>query len=97
MAPKRRTPRDTTGENNTTISAEVEKLISQRVAAALEQYEANRNNVGGNGSGSGGGAGGSGTAGGSGDASNKKCTYKAFLSCNPRNFNGTEGAVGLMR
>ncbi|KAI3815730.1 hypothetical protein L1987_15409 [Smallanthus sonchifolius] len=26
-----------------------------------------------------------------------ECTYKAFLSCNPRNFNGTEGAVGLMR
>ncbi|KAI3775993.1 hypothetical protein L1987_45753 [Smallanthus sonchifolius] len=97
MAPKRRTPRDTTCENNTTISAEVEQLISQRVAAALEQYEANRNNVGGNGSGSGGGAGGSGTAGGSGDASNKKCTYKGFLSCNPRNFNGTEGEVGLMR
>ncbi|KAI3827938.1 hypothetical protein L1987_02027 [Smallanthus sonchifolius] len=94
MAPKRRTPRDTIGENNTTISAEVEQLISQRVAAALEQYEANRNNVGGNGSGSGGGAGGSGTA---GDTSSKKCTYKAFLSCNPHNFNGTEGAVGLMR
>ncbi|KAI3815969.1 hypothetical protein L1987_15653 [Smallanthus sonchifolius] len=97
MAPKRRTPRDTTGENNMTISAEVEQLISQRVAAALEQYEANRNNVGGNGSGSGGGVGGSGTAGGFGDTSSKKCTYKAFLSCNPRNFNGTEGAVGLMR
>ncbi|KAI3825406.1 hypothetical protein L1987_06889 [Smallanthus sonchifolius] len=60
-------------------------------------YEANRNNGGGNGSGSGGGAGGSGIAGGSGDTSSKKCTYKAFLSCNPRNFNGTEGAVGLMR
>ncbi|KAI3827638.1 hypothetical protein L1987_01718 [Smallanthus sonchifolius] len=97
MAPKRRTPRDTTGENNTTISAEVEQLISQRAATALEQYEANRNNVGGNGSGNGGGAGGSGTAGGSGDTSSKKCTYKAFLYCNPRNFNGTEGAVGLMR
>ncbi|KAI3762612.1 hypothetical protein L1987_53049 [Smallanthus sonchifolius] len=31
------------------------------------------------------------------DAPNRKCTYKAFLSCNPRSFNGTEGAVGLMR
>ncbi|KAI3821446.1 hypothetical protein L1987_09014 [Smallanthus sonchifolius] len=64
----------------------------------MEQYEANRNSGGGNGSGTdGGGAGGSGTAGGSGDAPNRKCTYKAFLSCNPRSFNGTEGAVGLMR
>ncbi|KAI3814005.1 hypothetical protein L1987_18744 [Smallanthus sonchifolius] len=98
MAPKRRTPRDTTGDNNETISPNVEQLIAQRVAAAMEQYEANRNSGGGNGSGTGGrGAGGSGTAGGSGDAPNRKCTYKAFLSCNPRNFNGTEGAVGLMR
>ncbi|KAI3683188.1 hypothetical protein L1987_83688 [Smallanthus sonchifolius] len=98
MAPKRRTPRDTTGDNNETISPNVKQLIAQRVAAAMEQYEANRNSGGGNGSGTGGGgAGGSGTAGGSGDAPNRKCSYKAFLSCKPRNFNGTEGAVGLMR
>ncbi|KAI3807474.1 hypothetical protein L1987_23403 [Smallanthus sonchifolius] len=101
MAPKRRTPRNTTGDNNETISPNMEQLIAQRVAAAIEQYEANRNSVGGNGSGTGaGGAGGSGTAGGSrgsGDAPNRKCTYKAFLSCKPRSFNGTEGAVGLMR
>ncbi|XP_076898112.1 uncharacterized protein LOC143551598 [Bidens hawaiensis] len=25
------------------------------------------------------------------------CTYKAFLGCNPCDFNGTEGAVGIMR
>ncbi|KAI3671895.1 hypothetical protein L1987_87092 [Smallanthus sonchifolius] len=31
------------------------------------------------------------------DAPIRKCSYKAFLSCKPRNFNGTEGAVGLMR
>ncbi|KAI3810118.1 hypothetical protein L1987_19727 [Smallanthus sonchifolius] len=104
MAPKRGTPRNTTGDNNETISPNMEQLIAQRVAAAIEQYEANRNSGGGNGSGTGaGGAGGSGTtggsdtAGGSGDAPNRKCTYKAFLSCNPRSFNGTEGAVGLMR
>ncbi|KAI3696046.1 hypothetical protein L1987_79055 [Smallanthus sonchifolius] len=101
MAPKRRTPCNTTGDNNETISPNVEQLIAQRVAAAMEQYEASRNSGRGNGSGTGGGgAGGSGTAGGSGgsgDAPNRKCSYKAFLSCNPRNFNGTEGAVGLMR
>ncbi|KAI3742419.1 hypothetical protein L1987_60101 [Smallanthus sonchifolius] len=101
MAPKRRTTRNTTGDNNETISPNVKQLIAQRVAAAMQQYEANRNSGGGNGSGTGGGgAGGSGTAGGSGgsgDAPIRKCSYKAFLSCKPRNFNGTEGAVGLMR
>ncbi|KAI3819575.1 hypothetical protein L1987_13416 [Smallanthus sonchifolius] len=98
MAPNRGTPRNTTGDNNETISPNVEQLIAQRVVAAMEQYEANHNSGGGNGSGTGGGGtGGSGTAGGSGDAPNRKCSYKAFLSCNPRNFNGTEGAVGLMR
>ncbi|XP_076916658.1 uncharacterized protein LOC143576460 [Bidens hawaiensis] len=25
------------------------------------------------------------------------CTYKTFLGCGPRSFNGTEGAVGIMR
>ncbi|KAI3799955.1 hypothetical protein L1987_35261 [Smallanthus sonchifolius] len=101
MEPKRRTTRNTTGDNNEAISPNVEQLIAQRVAAAMQQYEANRNSGGGNGSGTGGGgAGGSGTAGGSGgsgDAPIRKCSYKTFLSCKPRNFNGTEGAVGLMR
>ena len=27
----------------------------------------------------------------------KKCTYKEFMSCQPFYFNGTEGAVGLIR
>nr|GEU40833.1 reverse transcriptase domain-containing protein [Tanacetum cinerariifolium] len=27
----------------------------------------------------------------------RKCTYKAFMSCQPFYFNGTEGAVGLIR
>ncbi|KAI3762547.1 hypothetical protein L1987_52978 [Smallanthus sonchifolius] len=101
MAPKRRTTHNTTGDNNEIISPNVEQLIAQRVAAAMEQYEANRNSGGGNGSGTGGGgAGGRGIAGGSGgsgDAPIRKCSYKTILSCKPRNFNGTEGAVGLMR
>ncbi|KAI3819308.1 hypothetical protein L1987_13135 [Smallanthus sonchifolius] len=48
MEPKRRTPRDTTGDNNETISPNMEQLIAQRVAAAMEQYEANQNSGGGN-------------------------------------------------
>ncbi|GJU58134.1 hypothetical protein Tco_1235900 [Tanacetum coccineum] len=27
----------------------------------------------------------------------RKCTYKEFMSCQPFYFNGTEGAVGLIR
>ncbi|GKE12953.1 reverse transcriptase domain-containing protein [Tanacetum coccineum] len=27
----------------------------------------------------------------------RKCTYKEFMSCQPLYFNGTEGAVGLIR
>ena len=27
---------------------------------------------------------------------NRECTYKSFRSCNPKEFHGTEGAVGLL-
>ncbi|GKG19114.1 hypothetical protein Tco_0376213, partial [Tanacetum coccineum] len=27
----------------------------------------------------------------------RKCSYKDFMSCQPSNFKGTEGAVGLIR
>ncbi|GKG34541.1 hypothetical protein Tco_0437237, partial [Tanacetum coccineum] len=27
----------------------------------------------------------------------RKCSYKEFMSCQPINFKGTEGAVGLIR
>ncbi|GKB34606.1 hypothetical protein Tco_0879548 [Tanacetum coccineum] len=27
----------------------------------------------------------------------RKCSYKEFMSCQPFNFNGTEGAIGLIR
>ncbi|GKC41817.1 hypothetical protein Tco_1059539, partial [Tanacetum coccineum] len=27
----------------------------------------------------------------------RKCSYKEFMSCQPFNFKGTEGAVGLIR
>ncbi|KAJ9557169.1 hypothetical protein OSB04_011783 [Centaurea solstitialis] len=29
-------------------------------------------------------------------ARNRECTYKSFRSCNPKEFHGTEGAVGLL-
>ena len=33
---------------------------------------------------------------GSGATRNRECTYKAFRTCNPKEFHGTEGAVGLL-
>ncbi|GKA42277.1 hypothetical protein Tco_0734937, partial [Tanacetum coccineum] len=46
------------------------------------------------GSGANGGA--SGSAGGV-KHTTRGCSYKEFLNCKPRNFDGTEGAVGLTR
>ncbi|KAK1427869.1 hypothetical protein QVD17_16567 [Tagetes erecta] len=104
MAPQRRSARQSTGSDDPMSPAAIEQLIAQRVASALAQYEANRNGNGGSGSGTGDGAGGSGTRGnpngnGSGDTGHtqKGCSYKTFMSCNPRTFNGTEGAVGVVR
>jgi hypothetical protein len=33
---------------------------------------------------------------GAGTNRNKECTYKSFRTCNPKEFHGTEGAVGLL-
>ncbi|GJS85607.1 reverse transcriptase domain-containing protein [Tanacetum coccineum] len=72
----------------------IEELIAQRLADALETYEANRNTRNGNANGSG-----SQSDGRSGSKRTvhtaRGCTYKEFLSCQPLNFKGTEGALGL--
>ena len=78
----------------------IEEMVSQRVAAAIAQYELNRNSIPTGVMGDTG-AGGSGTVeprmepGLLGDTS-RGCSYKAFMACKPRNFNGKEGAVGLI-
>nr|GEV89905.1 reverse transcriptase domain-containing protein [Tanacetum cinerariifolium] len=67
--------------------AAIKKLVADSVAAALEVQAANMANT---------------------DNTNKntrereapiarKCSYKKFMSCQPFNFKGTEGAVGLIR
>ncbi|GKE48319.1 reverse transcriptase domain-containing protein [Tanacetum coccineum] len=83
MAPKK---------NNMSASA-IEELINQRVANALEDYETNRNN--GNGNDNGNGSHDSRGGGGRTPHTAHVCTYKEFLNCQPLNFKGTEGAVGL--
>nr|GFB18071.1 reverse transcriptase domain-containing protein [Tanacetum cinerariifolium] len=67
--------------------AAIRKLVADSVAAALEAQAANMANT---------------------DNTNRntkereatvarKCSYKEFMSCQPFNFKGTEGVVGLIR
>nr|GFA30059.1 reverse transcriptase domain-containing protein [Tanacetum cinerariifolium] len=71
----------------TITQAAIRKLVADSVAAALEAQAANMENT---------------------DNTNRntgpretpvarKCTYKEFMSCQPFYFNGTKGAVGLIR
>ncbi|GKD21004.1 putative reverse transcriptase domain-containing protein [Tanacetum coccineum] len=73
---------------------DIEELIAQRVADALATYETNQNTGNGNGNGSG-----SQFDGESGSRRTvhtaRGCTYKEFINCQPLNFKGTKGAVGL--
>ncbi|GJV42211.1 hypothetical protein Tco_1420651 [Tanacetum coccineum] len=68
----------------TLTQATIKKLVADSVSAALEAQAANMANT---------------------DNTTKprealvarKCSYKEFMSCQPINFKGTEGAVGLIR
>ncbi|GJS86316.1 hypothetical protein Tco_0768952 [Tanacetum coccineum] len=70
--------------------AAIKQLITQRVAEAISAYEANQNNRNETQTKA------SGSAGGV-EHTTRGCSYKAFLNCQPRNFDGAEGAVGLTR
>ncbi|GJX36721.1 reverse transcriptase domain-containing protein, partial [Tanacetum coccineum] len=83
MAPKR----TSTSTAPPMTQAAIEKLVADSVAAALEAQAATMTNT---------------------DNTNRntgprespvarKCSYKEFMSCQPFNFKGTEGAVGLIR
>ncbi|GJR07587.1 reverse transcriptase domain-containing protein [Tanacetum coccineum] len=83
MAPKR-TP---TSAAPAMSQAAIRKLVADSVVAALEAQAAtmaNTNNTNRN-------------TGQSGTPVARKCSYKEFMSCQPFNFKGTEGAVGLIR
>ncbi|GKC08400.1 reverse transcriptase domain-containing protein, partial [Tanacetum coccineum] len=56
-------------------------------------YETNRDNINGNNNGNG--SHDSGGGGGRTPHTTRVCTYKEFLNCQPLNFKGTEGVVGL--
>nr|GEZ13262.1 putative reverse transcriptase domain-containing protein [Tanacetum cinerariifolium] len=93
MAPKR-TTRSTqvppvtpapTATTTTVTEAQLQALIDQRVAAAMAEAEARRvrNGYGNNGSGP------------RLAQTVRECTYPDFLKCQPLNFKGTEGVIGL--
>ncbi|GJR47210.1 putative reverse transcriptase domain-containing protein [Tanacetum coccineum] len=74
--------------------ATIEKLVSDRVAAALAQDRATRGNINGAG-----GPGGNirGNAGGQGGAPPaRESTYSSFMKCNPTSFHENEVAGGAL-
>ncbi|GJT26271.1 reverse transcriptase domain-containing protein [Tanacetum coccineum] len=67
----------------------IKQLIAQGVVGALVMYEANRGNGNGDDSHD------SRTSGRRHVPNTRECTYSDFLKCQPLNFKGTEGVVGL--
>ncbi|GKE26706.1 reverse transcriptase domain-containing protein [Tanacetum coccineum] len=89
--------------------AAIEEMINRRVTEALETREANRNIRLGNGNDEGSNKNGNGNEnGGNGNRNHnendrdamhvvRECTYQDFMKCQPINFKGTKGVVGLIR
>ncbi|GJZ01807.1 putative reverse transcriptase domain-containing protein [Tanacetum coccineum] len=69
--------------------AQIKALISQGVANALAEIEANRTSRNGDDNHD------SGTCSRRTERAARECTYTGFLKCQPLNFKGTEGVVGL--
>ncbi|GKB41319.1 putative reverse transcriptase domain-containing protein [Tanacetum coccineum] len=89
-APRTRTTPATATATTPMTDAAIRALISRGVADALAEHEIQRNNnLNGDGS----------QGSGSGIARpvrpTRECTYTDFLKCQPMNFKGTEGVVGL--
>ncbi|GKD72926.1 hypothetical protein Tco_1331208, partial [Tanacetum coccineum] len=83
MPPKR----TTTSEASTMTHTAIKKLVADSVATALEAQAAtmtSTNNPNRN-------------SGPRRTPIARKCTYEKFMSCQPFYFNGTKGAVGLIR
>nr|GEX73856.1 hypothetical protein [Tanacetum cinerariifolium] len=71
--------------------AAIERLIIQRVNAALEAERAGRVNEGGEGSNA------NETGGKDRAPPVRECTFSSFMKCNPTPFHGKEGAIELCR
>ncbi|GKD63424.1 reverse transcriptase domain-containing protein [Tanacetum coccineum] len=76
--------RTSTSEAPATTQAAIKKLVANSVSAALESQATNMANT-------------DNTTRPRKAPIARKCSYKEFMSCQPINFKGTEGAVGLIR
>ncbi|GJX20716.1 hypothetical protein Tco_0223393 [Tanacetum coccineum] len=76
--------RMSTSEAPTMTQAVIKKLVADSVSAALEAQAANMVNT-------------DNTTRPREAPIARQCSYKEFMSCQPINFKGTEGAVGLIR
>ncbi|GJW80888.1 zf-CCHC domain-containing protein, partial [Tanacetum coccineum] len=76
--------RTSTSEAPAMTQAAIKKLVADSVFAALEAQAANMENT-------------DNTTRPREAPVARKCSYKEFMSCQPINFKGTEGAVGLIR
>ncbi|GJU69738.1 putative reverse transcriptase domain-containing protein [Tanacetum coccineum] len=93
MPPKKRTTRATPvatpAPTTTTVTdAQLQALIDRGVTAALAERDASKSRDGDN-------SHGLGTGGRRQVPTQRECTYTDFLKCQPMNFKGTEGVVGL--
>ncbi|GJZ44007.1 hypothetical protein Tco_0591262 [Tanacetum coccineum] len=92
MPPKRRTtrttPATTTAPIITVTDAQLQALIDQGVTAALAERDASKSRDGDN-------SHGLGIGGRRQVPTQRECTYTDFLKCQPMNFKGTEGVIGL--
>ncbi|GJW15630.1 putative reverse transcriptase domain-containing protein [Tanacetum coccineum] len=93
MAPTKRTTRTSPATTTTTTTAvtdaQLKALIAQGVSDALAEIETNRTNRNSDDSHN------SGTGSRRTEQAARECTYGDFLKCQPLNFKGTEGVVGL--
>nr|GEV51953.1 reverse transcriptase domain-containing protein [Tanacetum cinerariifolium] len=76
--------RTSTSEAPAMTQAAIKKLVANSVSVALEAQAASMANT-------------DNTTGPIETPIARKCTYKEFMSCQPFYFNGTKGAVGLIR
>ncbi|KAD6453180.1 hypothetical protein E3N88_07885 [Mikania micrantha] len=92
---KKKGPTDNTDEAILMTPADIEKLVEERIAAAIpgilaQANSGNNNNHNTNNSN---------TNGTDPETNNTRrgCTYKHFMSCKPKDFYGNDGAIGLLR
>ncbi|GKD67836.1 hypothetical protein Tco_1321926, partial [Tanacetum coccineum] len=90
MAPNRRSGPSSSNDNeNPDIAAIIAQQLQTILPEIVTQVTNNVNNAN-NGNGGNGG-------GGNGNGGNNGCTFKAFQSCNPKEYDGKGGAIALTR